>query len=110
MSAVSFAALPNVVINFAESSAGSNPSRAAVVGHIDGNVTEIGHVEDEERAVRDVGNAVVVMAAAASLELEVERFGAEDGGLDVALRTRRDNEQRFGGRGSVETSVTDVGT
>lgn len=106
---MSFAFLPDVVINLAESSAGSNPSGAAVVGHIDGDVTEKGHVEDEERAVRDVGNAVVVMAAAASLELEVERFGAEDGGLDVRVRTRGDNDQGFGRRGSVETSVSDVG-
>lgn len=44
---------------------------------------EIGNVEDFERAVRDLGNAVVVMAAAASLELGVERFGVEHGDEDI---------------------------
>ena len=96
---------PYPVVNLAEGGAGSHPSGLAD----DGDVAEVGHVEDEERDVGGVRNALVVVAAASRFQLDAEGFGAEDGGLDVGLGTRRDHDRWFGGGGSVETSVSDVG-
>ncbi|KAG2243346.1 hypothetical protein Bca52824_094811 [Brassica carinata] len=70
--------LKDTVVNLAESGSGGDPSR--VRGYVDGDVAEVRHVEDEN----------------------------EDGGADVAIGARSDDDGGFGGGGSVEPGVSDV--
>lgn len=58
---------------------------------------EFEHVEDDEKAARDVGDSGVVMAATSDFELEVKVFGAYDCGLHVRLVRSRDYEKGFVG-------------
>lgn len=100
------ALLPNSVVQLAERGAGVDPD--GLVGDVDGDGAELEHVEDDEGGVVDVGNAGVVVAAAADLELEAEGLGADDGGLDVGLVGGGDDEEGLVGGGGVEAGVADV--
>ncbi|KAF7835118.1 hypothetical protein G2W53_009977 [Senna tora] len=59
-----------------------------VVLDIDGDAPEVEEVEDDEWPVRDVGDALEVVAAASDFDLDWDGFGADDGGLDVGFVKR----------------------
>ncbi|KAF7812152.1 hypothetical protein G2W53_033128 [Senna tora] len=59
-----------------------------VVLDIDGDAPEVEEVEDDEWLVRDVGDALEVVAAASDFDLDWDGFGADDGGLDVGFVKR----------------------
>ena len=98
--------LPDTVVNLAESGSGGDPSR--LLGDVDGDVAEVRQVEDEKRFVGDVRETVVVVAAASDLEDKIQRLRAEDGGADVALGERGDDDGRFGSGGFVESRIAYV--
>ncbi|KAF7835005.1 putative 6-phosphogluconolactonase 2 isoform B [Senna tora] len=59
-----------------------------VVLDIDGDAPEVEEVEDDEWLVRDVGDALEVVAAASDFDLDWDGFGADDGGLDMGFVKR----------------------
>lgn len=66
-----------LVVELAELGTGLDPS--GLGWEVDGDGPEVEHVEDNEGLVGDVGDSVVVVAAAADFELDVDGLGAEDG-------------------------------
>lgn len=98
--------LPNPVIEFADECAGLNPGGAIADADVDG--PQIGHVEDDEVSLRNVRDALVIVAAAADLEVDSEFLGAFDGGADLGLRRGGDDCGGFGRGGEVETAVSNV--
>lgn len=101
------ASFGNFVIKFTKCCTGLNPS--GLTCHVDGDGPEVEHVEDDERDVGDVGDSIVVVAATSDFELDSNAFGAEHGDLDMGYLQWSDYDDRFGGCGPVEPSISDVG-
>ncbi|KAF7835115.1 putative 6-phosphogluconolactonase 1 isoform X2 [Senna tora] len=83
---VGSALFPDPVIELPDCHAGLDDGD--VVLDIDGDAPEVEEVEDDEWLVRDVGDALEVVAAASDFDLDWDGFGADDGGLDVGFVKR----------------------
>ncbi|KAF7834669.1 hypothetical protein G2W53_009528 [Senna tora] len=83
---VGSALFPDPVIELPDCHAGLDDGD--VVLDIDGDAPEVEEVEDDEWLVRDVGDALEVVAAASDFDLDWDGFGTDDGGLDVGFVKR----------------------
>ncbi|KAF7835110.1 putative 6-phosphogluconolactonase 1 [Senna tora] len=83
---VGSALFPDPVIELPDCHAGLDDGD--VILDIDGDAPEVEEVEDDEWLVRDVGDALEVVAAASDFDLDWDGFGADDGGLDVGFVKR----------------------
>lgn len=99
----------NLIVELAESGAGADP-RGVAVG-VEGDGAEVGEIENGEGSVAggSVGEALVVMAAAADAEVEAVVLGAEDGGLDVGCLGWGEDDGGFAGGWVGEAEVSDGG-
>ncbi|GFS43076.1 FAD-binding Berberine family protein [Actinidia rufa] len=96
------------VLMFADRRPGLNPRGLAL--DVDGYRPDVVHVKDDEGdSIGDVGDPVIIVAAAPNLELYPELLGAEHGGLDVVYVQRGDDDGGLWGGWSVEAAVSDVG-
>ena len=104
--AMDIALLCYSVVDFAGGGAGLNPG--SLVSHVDADLPEIKHVEDEEREGGNIRETLVVMAAASDSDLQTMILSANYSRLDVGFMHGRHNEKRFRGVRGHESEVSDV--
>lgn len=101
-----FTLLPNFVVNFPECGSGLNPGR--FFGDVDGDGPEIGHIENDEIDIGNIGDTLVIVTPTSNFELNADFLRANHSRLDMGFCQWSDDYQWFGSRGGVETGVSNV--